>query len=296
MNYATPNREVPKYEIDSILGLRIKATFCGGSRHGSRGGSRGGSRSGSGSRSAPDSRSPTVFCSCPCFCSCSCPCYPPSGSGELTGSIPLTEYSAEFDLKHTIRNSARVQPKATKIEGYEEANEPTLRRIIDDSCVIRDMHGEPLVVKIGAFPAASPAASSAPAIPLSLTEALFRRTLDYLTSASCTPDGIRHAKRAPNATPNATSNATPNAAPNAAATNAAPNAAATNAAATNAAAPKPLGQGGPDPPPPAHLGHCHHIHGQHCARNDAEIKNIQLMRGPTATWDGRVNNVKSYIE
>lgn len=48
--------------------------------------------------------------------------------------------------------------------------------------------------------------------------------------------------------------------------------------------------------PPAHLGHCHHIHGQYCARNDPDIKNIKLSKGPTATWEGRENNVKSYLE
>lgn len=37
--------------------------------------------------------------------------------------------------------------------------------------------------------------------------------------------------------------------------------------------------GGPQPFPPAHLGHCLDIQDQDCARSDCEIGNIQLLKG-----------------
>lgn len=129
-----------------------------------------------------------------------------SVQGNSSSSIQLAEYTtANYELKSRIRDSRKVQPTQAGDSGYEEANEHTLTRIVDKCCVIRDKHGEPFMVKIGAFSSAhkppkpsksAHSSTSTAAIVPDLTAAVLRYTLDYLCSATCVDDHIRHAKNA----------------------------------------------------------------------------------------------------
>lgn len=111
-----------------------------------------------------------------------------------------------------------------------------------------------------------------PAVPLALATALLHSTLTYIsncTDSAIVEDPVRHCTD-----PQATQ----------------PTITPDNLAKSQHTPPAKTRRGGPIPAPPTNRGKCHNIHAQHCARNDNEIDNIRLYRGPVGTWDARTTD------
>lgn len=56
--------------------------------------------------------------------------------------------------------------------------------------------------------------------------------------------------------------------------------------------------GGPEHPIPPNIGRCHDIHAYTAAQDDPKIKNIELMPGPSETWNagtGRTNSLHHFL-
>ncbi|RPB01471.1 hypothetical protein L873DRAFT_1842436 [Choiromyces venosus 120613-1] len=159
-----------------------------------------------------------------------------------------------FDLQSVVDSAIKSQPCESSTKGFEVENEPMLRLLSGNNCIIRDGSSKREILAIKVTTSGSPEHAK-PVIPAPLRTSLESGLYRYLYSNPlCKKDPNRHKSN-------------------------------TNHGTT--ILPPPLVRpGGPPNPVPTNGGSCHNIHTYSAAQHDQKISDIKLSQGPREVWAG----------